>query len=464
MCENIEEGSQDFAILDEEEECRLSKLNRREVESQWRILLRRQKVDGLKSDVERLAERHSKEVQQKDRILRALSEGFDHAEDQFRTSVGSHLRGIEQLVDLHDDRLLRLEQDFQARLEQLRRECNAEKKIIIDQHESDKKNILDKVYLMDEDETRVAVKDQNDKQQVIEEIKNRTLEEINGLRFVFDTKIEDLEEQFEVAHVEYLQKNDQRNSDCELLSSKDNGMQKEIDQMQRKIEGLQASIRRVKATARQNSMQRKEANEHLIIKKDRFMGKYQNTKCRLNQFRDNQHKRLADLTKCANQCKASLQNKCDLAERVIKLIDVGEAIQQDRENVFIQLGDTRPDPNLETLENKAETLLPNNLQQLQPSGGHSRITTVYSNMDESYNVFWKKYNESLLDALSTEKKVEQLQKRNRKLCKNLKRYEDGISINDSVLSSNNPLLVVNGKVRPQRHSQRSRDTSIPAAS
>lgn len=449
-----EDRQGNFALPDEGKERQLSKIHRQEVESQWRVVLRREKLDGLKRDVERLAERHSKEVQQKDRTIQLLDEGFNHAEDQFRTSVGAHFRSIDQLVDLHDDRLLQLEQDFQARLEHLQREYEQERHFIIDHHKTDKKKIIDDVAAIEDEETRVASKDQNDKQQVIEEIKNRTLEDINGLRFILDTKIEDLEEQFELAHGEYLQKNAVRTSDCDLLTSKDSEMQGEIDQMQQKIEQLQCSIRRVKSAARQKAMQRKEANDHLFKKKTKFMGKYQNTKGRLNQFRDAQQKRLAELTKCANTCKTNLQNKCELAERVIKLIEVGEMMENDQENNLIQL-DSLIDPELKKM---ALTQLQRDMQ-LQSAGVSQRSSSAVRNsfklptqddseLDLVYKKFWKKYNRALLDVLGTEKKVEQLQRKNRELNDKLKRYKDGISVNDSVIKSSNPLLVVNGKVRP----------------
>ena len=55
-----------------------------------------------------------------------------------------------------------------------------------------------------------------------EEIKNRNLEEINMLRIQLDSQIEDLEQKFENAHLNYLQTTDQRTSDFKVSRPPEN--------------------------------------------------------------------------------------------------------------------------------------------------------------------------------------------------------------------------------------------------
>jgi hypothetical protein len=62
------------------------------------------------------------------------------------------------------------------------------------------------------------------------------------------------------------------------------------------------------------------------------------------------------------------------------------------------------------------------------------------------NNFYKRFNKVLLDKLAIQKQKESLQKDNALLKSLLKQYLDGISINDDVLNSNNPLFVVNNKI------------------
>eukprot|EP00957_Ditylum_brightwellii_P053517 4055731-Ditylum_brightwellii.AAC.1 len=111
--------------------------------------------------------------------------------------------------------------------------------------------------------------ERQDKQQTIEEIRNRNLEDINGLRFVLDSKIEDLEEQFDSAQSDYLQKNDQKTNQLKSLTIKDKVASKEIDQRTRKIDRLQNSIKRLKKKSRQSSVQSEEQRELLLERKNK---------------------------------------------------------------------------------------------------------------------------------------------------------------------------------------------------
>ena len=64
--------------------------------------------------------------------------------------------------------------------------------------------------------------------------------------------------------------------------------------------------------------------------------------------------------------------------------------------------------------------------------------------------FYKRYNKVLLDKLAIEKQKATLEKENMFFKSLLKQYLDGVSVNDDVLNSNNPLLVINSKVNLNR--------------
>ena len=60
--------------------------------------------------------------------------------------------------------------------------------------------------------------------------------------------------------------------------------------------------------------------------------------------------------------------------------------------------------------------------------------------------FLRKYNKVLLDKLAIERERERLERENGDLQTILKQYFDGVSVNDAVMRSANPLFVVNGKL------------------
>jgi hypothetical protein len=66
--------------------------------------------------------------------------------------------------------------------------------------------------------------------------------------------------------------------------------------------------------------------------------------------------------------------------------------------------------------------------------------------------FHKRFNKVLLDKQVLEKKRDKLNVENKHLKGILRQYLDGITLNQSVLTQPNPLLVVNGKTNaPVRH-------------
>jgi hypothetical protein len=87
-------------------------------------------------------------------------------------------------------------------------------------------------------------------EQMREEIRNRNLEEINVLRITLDTQIEELEQHFETAHINYLQNTDQRTTDFKYLTAKDHELSHEIEIKIRRIERLQVGIQTQKKNIR----------------------------------------------------------------------------------------------------------------------------------------------------------------------------------------------------------------------
>ena len=63
------------------------------------------------------------------------------------------------------------------------------------------------------------------------------------------------------------------------------------------------------------------------------------------------------------------------------------------------------------------------------------------------NNFFKRHNKVLLDLLAIKKQKEALSKDNTMLKSLLKQYLDGISLNDEVLRTNNPLFIVNNRIQ-----------------
>ncbi len=149
-----------------------------------------------------------------------------------------------------------------------------------------------------------------------EELRNRNLEDINMLRISLDAQIEELEQHFETAHLNYLQQTAQRTHDFKELTQNDQRLSRDIDLRRRKIDNLQTTIQQWRAKIRQLGRETEERNRLLLEEKHSIQTHYQQLKQRINAYRGTQNQRLLQLSESSNVCKVKLNEKLDLARLV----------------------------------------------------------------------------------------------------------------------------------------------------
>ncbi|CAM9733954.1 unnamed protein product, partial [Pylaiella littoralis] len=171
-----------------------------------------------------------------------------------------------------------------------------ERKHVVRQHAAEVQELSDIIAAVEaqEEEREADAKQEHEQQR--EEIRNKNLEEINVLRITLDTQIEDLEQHFETAHINYLQNTDQRTTDFKYLTSKDQELSREIEVKIRKIERLQSSLQHWRTKIAQNVKENAERNSFLMEERNAIQSHFQHLKGRMNKFRAAQAKRLGELT------------------------------------------------------------------------------------------------------------------------------------------------------------------------
>ena len=157
---------------------------------------------------------------------------------------------------------------------------------------------------------------------------------------------------------------------------------------------------------------------------------FQRLKKRMNKFRDGQKRRLLTLTKAARESKGKLRTKLEIAEHILELAELSRKLETEQEKISPQF-----------------------YQQDGERGGSTSADEMSKGVDGDphkewghLNTFYKKYNKILLDKIALQKERDQLEASNAELQGVLKAYLDGISVSPSVMESENPLLVVNGRV------------------
>jgi len=451
-----------------EAEQRNSKINKMRIQNQWRKILRLAKVESLRKEIEVLSQTHERDVDRKDAIIQMLDRDLEEAEEQYQMALRSHLQNIDALIDLQDARLLALENEFERDLSTLEDEFKAEREQIVKQHQLEKSELLDIMAAVDAREKAHEAETKTEHDQIREESRNKTLEQIQELRIDLHTTIDELERHFESAHLNYLQNTDQRTQDFKNLTRMDKESHRLIRRNVKKIEKLQKSRASWIAKINQNKKECEERNRALKEEKNQILQHFQALKTRMNRFRAAQSKRLAALSTNARKAMASLEEKKALAERILKLSEFARKLESEREKVLPAYESSLEPESRREVEAQARMELEQaGIKAGATKGGAAEAaaaaehgTGVHADGTpveeaEYLDNFFRKYNKVLLDKLAIEKERNRLHRENADLQAILKQYLDGIAVSEDVMSAPNPLLVVNGRVNlnapPVRH-------------
>lgn len=416
------------------QELALSSTHRNEIECHWRQILRREKFKELHREIDPLIEYHKENVGRKKEVINSSQREFDHLQELYRNAMVTNIFRMDELISIHDDQVIGLESTFRERVKLLLEEFSREVADINAKSEVEKETVHVCIEKQRQKDAHMTELINQDTQNEVEEIKNRNLEDINNLRFVLDSKLEDLEEQFEQANLEYTQSTDFTKAAYQQLKENDTQLRKEIRRKTRHADRLQSDIQRFQLIAKQEEALNRERQQALLERKTRAIQKLQMTKDEMAKFRKDQQHRLIVLSRRANEKKDALKQQCTHAERVKKIALSCHKWETSREqfaSLLRSVALNQDDMCAETDGKDAEMYQLSKQSILLRNNAHR---------------FWDKYSLSQLDVLTLQKRVNGLKRKEQGLKKKLKMYQDGITVNDDVLKSRNPLLVINGKM------------------
>ena len=169
--------------------------------------------------------------------------------------------------------------------------------------------------------------------------------------------------------------------------------------------------------------------------KNKIIDHYRDLKVNMTEARDKEEKRLGDLTTNSKACMDTLKSYEKLGIKILKTAELCRKLETEKEKVlpFYQSDEV-------TLEEAPDI-------PVEKIDGMKKNTY---NEFQLLDNFYKRYNKVLLDKLAIEKQKATLEKENMFFKSLLKQYLDGVSVNDDVINSNNPLLVINSKVNLNR--------------
>ena len=420
-----------FSKLQSEKE--LSRINQIDIESRWKKVLSQNKVEEIKRDATHVMKDMQKEVALCDKTIHLLYDAFDGADDQFHKANSVHMDSLQTLIDLFEEQLLSLESEFEINLYKVLKQFQMERQCIAAQHESNNFQIMDKTTAMEMEKQILVQEENNTQQQVINEIRNKNLEQINGVRVVLESKIEDLEDSADVAHNEYLQQTDSKSIEFQTLKEKEGKDRKEINRRINQINHLQGILQRIKVEHDRSSGDHQEQYNNLLNRKLNAINHYHAWKTKLNKIRNYHRQEMIDTTKIANASKKKLQEQCGLVNRILRLHSLCQSLETEKEINQMISSCHLNEPNVSIKEESLRIIdeYKNKLNDKTIHSGSSgkRVSFKSNNINqrkvrlEKYNgnnnhnedwnfleTFWKRFNKVQIEVLTLEKTVTKLNK------------------------------------------------------
>lgn len=302
----------------------------------------------------------------------------------------------------------------------------------------ERQELRDMIETIEEEENAKLKKMKDDFESLREETKNKNVEELESMKHDLIKKIEDLDKEFEVNFNRYVSDTESKADHYKKLLEDNEKSSQMINQYQRSINRLKEQIAYWSLKMKQNERECQERNMKLRKEKEMIVKHYHDLKKKMIQFRDDEERRLGNLTLNSKMCMDKLTEYQRLAEKILKTAELCRKLETEKEKV-LPFYQSDPDTTGE-------------------DGGFPEIAVerIEGMKKQKYNEFqlldqfYKRFNKVLLDKLAIEKQKATLEKENMFFKSLLKQYLDGVSVNDDVMNANNPLLVVNNKVNLNR--------------
>jgi len=107
-----------------------------------------------------------------------------------------------------------------------------------------------------------------------------------------------------------------------------------VSRQVRKIERLSASLKHWRLKISQSARENSERNQLLLAEKQSIQGHFQKLKNRMNRFRDEQQRRLLDLTQNANTAREKLGQEIQTSSHILALAELARKKETEQEQVL----------------------------------------------------------------------------------------------------------------------------------
>ncbi|XP_062486590.1 dynein regulatory complex subunit 2 [Pezoporus occidentalis] len=409
-----------------------SALSLHKLHEQWRAVLREAKASELRRDVHVLSRAFARVMDCKDGVIEALAADLEEAEEQHGRALRSHLLNVDRLLQLQRCRLACLEDGYRAHLQAMQAAFEEERRTIVEQHERERCYLQDVALGTEQNQAKNDLDITLKFQSSLDDIKNESLQEKQYTHLQIGAKLEELWKQVQSTLQGYAEDTEQQRVAFEVLKQKDEKSSREVEMQTKKLQKLQGSITAIRSRLVALIQESEEQNRRMREEKEKVLGQLRELRTEMNQMGTDAHDSLLRLTLQSGAALKALARVTEKAQHILRLAEMCRRMETEEEKVL----PFYPSSLEEEEEEDARQVL-----QETPVEALAWAVQDYAGLER----FWQRFNKAKLEEQALEQQRAALSRRNRRLRDLLRRYLDGISIPQEVLSEPNPLLAVKHK-------------------
>ena len=405
-------------------------MNNMLLEAKWREIMANDYLEKQKGTIDKIKAEYQLALDRCDAIVIRLQDWAAESEQQYQFNLRSHRQTLEKLLDLSQKRLKTEQQNWETKLKTMVDEYEKDRFEVISKYEqhvkevvdienaisheySDKKEVLENKYRLEKD--TLTMKNQ---------------EAISALTMHLKEQISQVNEEMKLANKDYKDKSENKMTQFHQLFEEHKNQQRKMRENEKIIAKRAADISHWRRKIKTNEQESKAENDRLRQEKETLSLHFRELKEVMAQFRNNEAKKLAEVSVLFEDANTEMTKKLTLAENILKYAEMNRKLETEREQIM-----PFP-PSIAETDPEISRQMKNFKLQLK---GDSKF------VDESdmFDNFYRRYNKVLLETLSLEREKKKLDERNRYLRGLITKYMNGLAVKDDVLNQPNTLVIVN---------------------
>jgi chromosome segregation ATPase len=263
-----------------------------------------------------------------------LDRDLEEAEEQYQMALRNHLIHTDDLIALQNSRLRGLHEEFERDLNILKSEFDLEKSELIRAHMQERKELEDMIDTIVEEETNKQKELKNQFEDERENTKNHNVEKLESMKHDLIKKIEELDKDFEVNFNRYVNETESKSKEYKTMLTKNEDDSEKINKSMRKINRLKNNISYWSLKIDQHKNECEDRNQKLKKEKDSISKHSRELKKKMISFRDDEERRLVNLTMNAKNCMDKLYSYQKLAEKILKTAELCRKLETEKEKVL----------------------------------------------------------------------------------------------------------------------------------